>query len=204
MTPPAQALAEAMKCAEGQCGHPEDAYCAHAASPVIAAQVRRLQADVEAFKVQSNFSQRMAGMTVHEWFDWTKKMEAEKDAALLALADRSAFFDEIKKERDAALARAKEAERDCRKMFSVIKDVQNIVRSADRHIGIEQLIAIFAPLREDPKANDPLKAAEAKVERLREALLSECLCACRPHALGKDMSLECLRCKALSATEAKP
>lgn len=87
----------------------------------------------------------------------------------------------------------------------------------------EQSEFCLLPIREDIKALlseiDALKAEKrvlikavgehvtvrselrAEVEALREALISECPCTCRPHALGKDKPLTCLRCRALAARQ---
>ncbi len=77
-------------------------------------------------------------------------------------------------ERDEQKARADEAEQDARQMYAVFKNLREIVKNAERHIGIEQIVAVFAPLRwegdKPPKWLDPLVKAEAKLREVTEEL----------------------------------
>jgi len=56
---------------------------------------------------------------------------------------------------------------DCRAMYKTLRDLQEIVKSTNRFISIEQIVAICAPLKEGP-AIDPLIQAESRVQALEK------------------------------------
>lgn len=61
----------------------------------------------------------------------------------------------------------RETDRDCRAMYVVLKDLQNIVRnSTGRSISVEQIVAVCAPLKKWP-STDPLEAAVANIKELQ-------------------------------------
>jgi hypothetical protein len=70
-----------------------------------------------------------------------------------------------------------EAQQDARQMFTVFKDLRKIVANMDgRFISVEQVVAVFSPLRWEPKGTpppkwlDPLKAAESRASALRDVV----------------------------------
>lgn len=141
-----------------------------------------------------------------------EKMRGERDQAAKERdglkADIEAWGDDTmleqtKRERDSEKARADEAEQDARQMYAVFKDLREIVKNAERHIGIEQIVAVFAPLRwegdKPPKWLDPLVKVEAalKVERERFAAIRNAIQFVRLQVKSKmtaniDAALGCL------------
>jgi hypothetical protein len=86
------------------------------------------------------------------------------DAAINMTGPKASFGIPWKARAEAAERERDEAQQDARQMFSVFKDIRAIVKSAGRSIGVEQLVAVFAPLRWEPQGQPPPKWLDPLVE----------------------------------------